>query len=129
MKRGTMLVCGGRTYSDQANVDSVLDFLSPTFIVHGGAKGADSLAGDWAARHHVPTFVVYPDWKRYGKAAGGIRNQEMIDSMVDDGVQMIECVLAFPGGAGTADMIRRAKKAGIQVMIAPDGKKADAGNP
>lgn len=52
---------------------------------------------------------VHPaDWGRYGKAAGPIRNQEMLESGID-------LVIALPGGRGTADMVRRAEGAGVPV--------------
>jgi len=48
----------------------------------------------------------YPaDWETYGRAAGPIRNQKMLDS------EQINLCVAFPGGAGTADMVARCKKA------------------
>jgi UDP-N-acetylmuramoylalanine-D-glutamate ligase len=54
---------------------------------------------------------VYPaDWKLHGKSAGHIRNQQMLDESKPD------IVIAFPGGRGTANMIKRAKKAGVEVF-------------
>ena len=55
----------------------------------------------------------YPaDWKKYGKSAGPLRNQRMIDEGKPD------LVVAFPGGVGTADMISRAKAYNISVLYA-----------
>ena len=48
------------------------------------------------------------DWKKYGKKAGPLRNQQMLEEGKPD------LVVAFPGGNGTADMVRRAKKANIE---------------
>lgn len=104
-----LLVCGGRDYSDRDTLWRRLDELQPAKIIHGGASGADNLAWEYAHRNKV-WWSVYPaDWKRYGKRAGPMRNQEMIDHGKPD------AVLAAPGGKGTADMIRRAKAAGIPV--------------
>ena len=50
------------------------------------------------------------DWTKHGKAAGPIRNQKMLDECPD-------LVVAFPGGKGTADMVRRAMKAGIDCWV------------
>lgn len=73
-------------------------------------SGADGLA-DRAARVLGCDIDVYPaDWPRYGKAAGPMRNQQMVDEGKPD------VVLAFPGGRGTADMVRRAKAAGVRVV-------------
>lgn len=48
------------------------------------------------------------DWSTHGKAAGPIRNQQMADARAD-------LCLAFPGGKGISDMVRRAERAGIPV--------------
>jgi hypothetical protein len=87
--------------------------MSVTTVVHGGAKGADALAGRWADAREVNTEVFYADWAR-GKRAGPERNQRMLDSKPD-------LVVAFPGGRGTADMVRRAKAAGIEVIEVEEG--------
>lgn len=104
-----VLVCGGRDFSDSAWVFRVLDSLNPDHIIEGGATGADAFAQAWAIHRCKTLSTVQADWKRHGKRAGSIRNQEMIDRFHPD------LVIAFPGGRGTADMIRRAKKAGIEV--------------
>lgn len=107
-----VLVCGGREYDDWDKVDLALDpFKSgDTTIIQGGAKGADFLAKAWAKYYNVPSEEYPADWKKYGKAAGGIRNQRMIDEGKPN------LVVAFPGGVGTADMVRRAKAANIEVI-------------
>ena len=107
-----VLVCGGRDYYDAETMEKVLaNCLVPDtdVVIHGGARGADALAGDIAGRVLGFPVEVYPaDWYSHGKAAGPIRNQKMLDTGID-------LVLAFPGGRGTADMIRRARKAGVKV--------------
>lgn len=110
-----ILVCGGRDFSDHAFMRAVLcdDFAltaGEDVIVHGDAVGADRLAGFVARSIGVEVEAHPADWKKHGKAAGPIRNQEMLDTGVD-------VVLAFPGGKGTADMVRRAEKAGVQVIL------------
>jgi len=54
--------------------------------------------------------VFLANWRTHGKAAGPIRNQQMLDE------GRPHLVVAFPGGTGTADMVRRAKAAGVPVM-------------
>lgn len=106
------LVCGGRDYSDKWALFSVLDGFGPpeiTEIISGMARGADSLAAEWAMRFGFKLHKFPADWNKHGKAAGAIRNQQMLDEGKPD------VVIAFPGGTGTADMVRRAKKAGIKV--------------
>lgn len=106
-----VLVCGGRNYRDMKSVFASLDGLDPvpSLIVHGGATGADSCAGEWARKRGVVCRVYHADWHKHGRAAGPIRNQKMLDCGKP------EMVMAFPGGVGTADMVRRAKAAGVKV--------------
>lgn len=108
----TLIVCGNRDYSDSRAVFRALDRVRAKYgvakIKHGGARGADALAGRWAEECGVPVEVFDADWEQHGKRAGPIRNQAMADSGADG------CI-AFPGGRGTADMIQRATEAGIKV--------------
>jgi len=107
--------------------------MGRVLIISGAASGADSLAAEWAKDNH-PTYsdlvelpLMFPaDWnnidrpgavvkvnragKKYDALAGFVRNQKMIDEGRPD------LVVAFPGGRGTADMIRRARDAGIEVL-------------
>jgi hypothetical protein len=83
------------------------------WIIEGGAKGADESAAIWAIRRGVTSQRFSASWAERGPAAGPIRNQQMIDEGKPD------LVLAFPGGRGTADMVRRAKAAGVEVREVP----------
>lgn len=109
-----VLVCGGRTYRKGAVVFMVLDALHREVpiarLIHGGAAGADTLGGFWAERNRVPAAVYHADWQAHGKGAGFRRNQLMLEEGQPD------LVVAFPGNRGTADMIKRAKAAGVMVM-------------
>jgi hypothetical protein len=108
-----VLVCGGRNYADTPSVFATLDEIMPTHVIHGAASGADHIAGMWATARKVPCTAYPADWRKHGKAAGPIRNQVMLESSKPD------LVIAFPGGSGTADMIRRAAAAGIEVRRVP----------
>jgi hypothetical protein len=113
-----VLVCGGRTFDDQEMLDAALHQINIetpiSLIIQGMARGADLLAKQWAERNGVACIGYRADWKRYGnRTAGPIRNQEMLD----DGKP--ELVVAFPGGKGTLDMVRRADKAGVPVRTYP----------
>lgn len=114
-----VLVCGGRAFNDRAAMSVALrDFkpknvaidVSDVILILGGANGADRLAEEWADVWGVRKRVFPANWARDGKAAGPIRNQRMLDEGKPD------LVIAFPGGRGTADMVRRAKKAGVPVQ-------------
>lgn len=116
-----VLVCGGRDFKDGALVFMVLDTAhaaNPIVdLIHGAAPGADALAHEWAYRRRVRMRPFHADWKKHGKAAGPIRNQRMLDEGRPD------MVIAFPGGRGTADMIERANKAGVPVVIVKEKAK------
>lgn len=79
-------------------------------IIHGNAKGGDTIAKDFATVHWLHEEPFPADWDRYRKRAGRIRNQQMLDEGKPD------VVIAFPGGTGTRDMIRRARTAGVEVI-------------
>lgn len=109
-----VLVCGGRTFSNLPLLDRELDVYHRmygfTALIHGGAGGADQAAHFWAGFNRVPIHVYHARWDTEGKAAGPLRNQRMLDEGKPD------FVVAFPGGRGTADMVRRAKAAGVKVI-------------
>lgn len=104
-----LLITGGRDYDDAELVGRVLDRLQPKCIIHGGAKGADSLGGSWARKNGVPEIVVAAQWDTYGKAAGGLRNAWMLE------FTRVEEVVAFDGGAGTQSMVDLAKGKGLKI--------------
>lgn len=115
----TVIVCGGRHFANERFVAEVLDDYHAehgiTMLVHGAASGADSLAERWAIASRISCCGYHAKWQQHGRAAGPMRNQEMLDTEKPD------AVIAFPGGAGTADMVRRARKAGVRVLVfAPD---------
>lgn len=109
-----VLVCGGRSYNDRTRVVNVLTKLHAgagiDMLIEGGANGADRLAREWAETSLVPLKTFAADWENYGTMAGPLRNQLMLDEGKPD------VVIAFPGGRGTADMKKKARKAGVEVI-------------
>ena len=113
-----VLVCGGRDYKKVVKVYSVLDELEgwygPIEIITGMARGADMHAYSWASDrgrviHEYPAL-----WSRHGKAAGPIRNQKMLKEGQPD------IVVAFPGGKGTAHMVKLTQRAGVKLWRIED---------
>lgn len=106
------LVCGGRDFDDWEFMRTKLKVLLQTdwmfILVHGDARGADTMAKRWGEAVEIIVEDYPADWETYGKKAGPIRNQEMLDSGIDG-------VVAFTGGRGTADMVDRATAAGVPV--------------
>jgi hypothetical protein len=126
-----ILVCGGRNYTNKEKVFEVLNelcnenskYYNPndnwlpsdiTIITGGCPTGADDLAASFAMVHWTVYKEYKANWVKYGRPAGPIRNQEMIDKEHPD------LVVAFPGKTGTADMIRKARRSGIKIMTIMD---------
>jgi hypothetical protein len=118
-----VLVCGGREYNDRNAVFGALNEINKVTpidcLIHGDCPGAeasgwvsaDRLAGRWGHMTKGVTVVTESaKWGEHGRAAGPIRNALMIERYTPD------MVIAFPGGTGTADCVRRAIDAGIKVI-------------
>lgn len=117
------LIYGGRNFNDEDLFRDTMSNLpfKVTEVVSGMAKGADTMAVEWANEKLVNVLEFPADWKKYPGRAGPIRNQQMIDE------GQPEIAIEFPGGKGTADMRARLDKAGIPVIEA--GKPAIATQP
>lgn len=104
-----LVVTGGRDYCHTVRIFAALDELHArrpvSLLIEGEARGVDLRAKAWAKRRGIEVKEFPAEWEKYDKAAGGIRNQQMIDVGAPD------YGLAFPGGVGTADMKRRLVKA------------------
>lgn len=112
-----VVVTGGRDFVDKDFIWGRLDHVHAktpiSLLIHGKARGVDTLCGEWALARGVPVQECPADWDKHKKAAGFIRNQEMIDLYHPD------LGVCFPGGRGTADMIARIKRANIRPYIPP----------
>lgn len=80
-------------------------------IVSGGCRGVDLAGEQFAQERQIPIKRFLPDWDRYGKAAGPIRNAQMAD--------YAQCCIALWDGAsrGTRSMIELAEVKGLKVFI------------
>jgi hypothetical protein len=107
-------VCGGRNYNDKLllykTLDKFLNVRNDFIIINGDAAGADRLSTEWAKERNIKYELFPADWKTYKKAAGPIRNKQMIDSHID-------LLIAFPGGNGTKNMIEQCKKRNIRILL------------
>lgn len=123
-------VAGGRDFRGIELVRHALSQMPDSAtLIHGCATGADTLAAEFWAGVHGRKMEEHPaDWggrchstcrddhrkqrwdgSDYCPAAGFYRNQEMVDSGLD-------LLIAFPGGAGTSDMVIRCMSAGIAIL-------------
>ena len=112
-----VLITGSRDWVSTGKIESALLAAtagipgSDIAVIHGGAKGADRIAGRLAYEWGMNVEVYPADWDKHGRAAGVIRNQQMVDLGAD-------ICLAFPLGEsrGTRHCMRIAEKAGIKVV-------------
>lgn len=115
MAYSRILFTGGRSFDSQQHFNNVVEAVKPFFapyfcIIHGGANGADKMAGRWAMLEGYPLIVMPANWGKYELAAGTMRNKWMLDWALPD------VVIALPGGKGTFNMVKQAKERGIHVF-------------
>lgn len=102
-----VLICGGRDFRDRDFIRKVLDHqhhcIAFTHLIHGNCEGVDRIAARWAEENGVQGVACAAQWWKHGKAGGPMRNRRMLELQPD-------LVIAFPGGRGTADMVRQARE-------------------
>lgn len=110
-------IVGSRTFDDKALLDTTMDTLiyngkpvKPTLVVSGGASGADTLGEAWAKARSIPTEILKPDWVKHGRAAGHIRNRDI--------VKQADLIVAFWDGVskGTMSTRKEARRVGKPFM-------------
>lgn len=111
-----LAIIGSRNFTDKTFFNNkisewIAKYGKPNRIISGGAKGADSLAADYAKARHIELIIYFPDWLQYGKSAGPIRNTLIINHCTH--------VLAFPSknGVGTQDSLQKAEKLGKNITV------------
>jgi hypothetical protein len=113
-----ILICGDRNWKDFAAIKRELHNLPHgSTIIHGDCRGADKIAGYIAKQLGLEVVAFPADWKNHGRAAGPIRNKQMLDDGKPD------LVIAFhpdiASSKGTADMVKQARNRGLEVRIYP----------
>ena len=120
--RKRILICGDRNYKDWMQVREYLDTVSRTaIIIHGGARGADSIAGNLAIYLNMKVIKYPADWDKYGRAAGILRNQQMLDEGHPDLVVYFHKDLE--NSKGTKDMVTRAVDNKIKTINGETGEE------
>ena len=108
-----VIVAGGRNFYDKNFVYKNLNELHIihqfTTLIHGNATGVDYLAEQWAADNNIPIESFPADWKKYGRAAGPIRNQKMLENNPN-------LLIAFPGSKGTKNIVKKAIELGVATI-------------
>ncbi len=117
-----VLVCGDRNWNSYITVFTTLQDLirkrgGISVIIEGGCRGADLCAKRAAEALRIPVEEYPARWELYGRAAGPIRNQRMLDEGRPD------IVLAFhkdlTQSKGTLDMLRKSYKRGCEILVIP----------
>ena len=112
-------IVGGRDFSDYDLVEKTifeeLKLSDISLVVSGGARGADSLGEQFAKIYSIKTLIFKPDWKKFGKAAGHIRNRDIIENS--------DFVFAFWDGKskGTANSINITKQLNKKIKVTSYG--------
>lgn len=111
-----LAVIGSRDFNDYVVLSCYLDTFRKEcgdidLIVSGGARGADTLAERYAKEHGIETLIFPAEWKKYGKRAGYIRNEDIIKNC--------DIVIAFWDGKsrGTKHSLDLAEKYDKKVYI------------
>jgi hypothetical protein len=101
-----LAIIGSRDFTDYSLLEQTLEFYKPyiTLVISGAAKGADSLGERWALSNKIKTLIFPANWNEYGKRAGFIRNEDII--------QNCDCCVAFWDGVskGTKHSISLCEK-------------------
>lgn len=108
-----VLVCGSRHFNSPVLMKETLDEYPITTVIEGEARGADTLARKYAEGRGLDVLPYPALWELHGKAAGPIRNTQMLKEGKPD------LVVAFrgPNSRGTQNMINQARKAGIETVV------------
>lgn len=115
-----ILVTGSRDWTNEETIRNTLILIvsgmeKAICLVHGAARGADSLAASVGKSFGWKVIPVPADWDKYGKAAGPIRNSQMLDEYKPD------IVVAFhddlPNSKGTKDCVEKALRKGVPVLL------------
>ncbi len=105
-------VIGSRNFADYELLKKTLSEITGiTKVISGGAKGADSLAEQWAKENQIETVIYKPDWAKYGRGAGVVRNRLIIEDC--------DLCIAFWDGEskGTKSSIDHCKKLNKKLTI------------
>lgn len=114
-----VLFSGSRHFEARGPVRGILEALMKRVgtpkeltVVHGAARGLDTIAGEEAERLGATVESHPADWNRHGVAAGPMRNSHMVGLGAD-----LLVAFPLPRGSGTQDCMRKASKVGIPVLV------------
>jgi hypothetical protein len=103
-----LLIAGSRYWDDPVPIRQALERARPTVLIHGAARGADSIAARLAYAMGIEVLAFPADWDRHGRGAGPLRNQRMLDDGRPEWAILFADYIAT--SYGTRDMLRRAER-------------------
>lgn len=114
------IVAGSRSFGDYPKLCERLDYFlqhkQDVVIVSGGARGADSLAEEYAQSRGFRSVVIKANWNKYGKSAGFRRNRQMFEFIKNEPEH--GCVCFWDGlSRGTADDIKLSAEYGVPCRV------------
>jgi len=121
-----VLICGSRDAPDDADMQHRLNLLlheleitygSIREVISGCADGGDRLGERWAQSESIPIQRFPAPWKEHGRAAGPIRNRQMLREGLP--THVVAIWNGSEKSKGTLDMIRVATQNGVPVSILP----------
>jgi YspA, cpYpsA-related SLOG family len=111
-----VLVTGDRNWTSEHTVMVAMLALTPgSTVIHGAARGADSIASKLAQRYGYAVEPYAAEWDKYGSAAGPIRNKRMLDEGKPTEVWAFHDDLQC--SKGTRDMVMQALKIGLKITV------------
>lgn len=112
-----LIIAGGRdyvfTHLDYNRLTEIHQKYWVKEVVSGGARGADKEGEGWADLKGIPVKRFPARWEQIGKAAGHHRNSQM--------ACYADALAVFPGGKGTANMVKQAREQGLQIFDFREG--------
>lgn len=116
-----VIFCGSRDWRAWGPILSAVEQLHrehpDLVVVHGGARGADAMVDRLARRNSLPIERFPADWVGHGRAAGPIRNRQMLDAGADEVVAFKDDFDYAMLRGGTENMVRIAQRAGVPTRV------------
>ncbi len=121
--KARIIVCGGRHFNDYDTLESLVDSVlaekslsnNEIEIISGHCEGADMLGELYAKKHGIVCKVFPAEWTKYGRAAGPIRNSQMIEYASESTIPIVVAFVS-PRTKGTTDTVNKATKRGFSIF-------------
>lgn len=119
-----VIICGGRHFNNYNMLETVMEDVMSEFdlsfnqieIVSGHCSGADKLGEAFAKNHNICCKIFPANWSNYGKAAGPIRNSEMIEYAYESTIPIVVAFVS-PKSKGTIDTVNKAKAKQFNLFV------------